>query len=572
MRANESEIARLAGQIELLDREETTVAATLNEFEKLEEDIRNRGQLEPELSALRTKDQEILDVISKWPVAQNQAAELTKNIEKLQTLTGRLEAEREQVKLAIKESEKRSLLELVKPLKADLENKKALLSSCPAITKEDLKYLETQERREAELKAVVGAMKLKAFVKAADSLKLQVTTGFDEPRQLEVKKEELLKGEGRLLLEGPGWSVDIQAGEDDLAGLITEAASCRDDFQAKLIELGLLDLEAARDMLAARNKLKLEMQATETRLKDNLGEFNFAELEAAVSEMGPESPLRDLELIEVELNSTKIDIVKDDGKLEQLRDKLDAWEARYGSLNGATEQMAAVKQKLQAVEERLAGLAPLPEQYTDTEDFFAVLKMMRTRSSEIKEQRMEARETLLQLQQRMPEESTEDLSEEMALLEAKLSKLKRDGRAIRLVKNEYDQLRKELDQDTYAPLQERFARYLTLATSNRYRLAELDGVSPDGLITAEGKTMPVELLSAGTTSGAALALRLALAAYLLQDVRGFMIMDDPLVHLDPDRRKEAAALIADFATEKQIIIATCDPQTAALLGGNTITV
>jgi DNA repair protein SbcC/Rad50 len=572
MRADEGEIARLAGQIEELDREEVTLTATLSESDQLEEDIRKRGQLEPELATLRTKDQEILAVISQWPVIQSQAAELTLNIEKLQTIAGRLEAEREQVKLALKEREKRSLLERVKPLKAELDNKKARLASSPAITKEDLKYLEAQERREAELKAVVGAMKLKAVVRATDALKLRVTAGFDDPLNVEVKKEELLKGEGRLLLEGPGWSVDIQAGEEDLASLIAEAASCRESLQTKLAELELTDLEAARDLLAQRSKYELELKTATTRLKDNLGEFDFAELEAEVSEMGPESPRRDLELIEAEINSAKIDIVKNEGKLEQLQAKLKAWEAQYDSLSGATEQMAAVKQKLQDVEEKLAGLAPLPEQYSCTDEFFAALKKMRSRSSEIKEQRMEVRETLLQLQQRMPEESTEELEEELALLEAKYLKLKRDGRAINLVKSEFEELKKELDQDTYAPLQKRFARYLALATGNRYNLAALDGVSPEGIITAEGKTLPVELLSAGTTSGAALALRLALAAYLLQDAGGFMIMDDPLVHLDPDRRKAAAALIAEFAAEKQTIIATCDPQTAALLGGNTITV
>ncbi len=572
MRADETEIARLAGLIEELDREENKVTATLSEADKLEEDIRRRGQLEPELAALRTKDQEILAVISQWPVIQSQAAELALNIEKLQTLAGRLEAEREQVKLALKEREKRSLLELVKPLKADMENKKARLASCPVITKEDLQYMEAKERREAELKAVVGAMKLKAVVSADGAFKLKVTAGFNEPRNVEVKTKELFKGEGRLLLDGPGWSVDIQAGEEDLGNLIEEAAACRDAYQTKLEKIGLNNLKEARDLLAQRSKYELELKTAETRLKDNLGELDFAGLEAAVAEMGAENPQRDLELIEAELNTAKIDMVKDESKLDQHKDKLEAWEAQYASLSGATEQMAAVKQKLQGVEEKLAGLAPLPEHYSGIDEFFAALKKMRSRSSEIKEQRIEVREMLLQLQQRMPEESTEDLEEELTLLEAKYIKLKRDGRAISLVKKEFEELKKELDQDTYAPLQERFARYLALATNNRYKLAALDGVSPEGIITAEGKTLPVELLSAGTTSGAALALRLALAAYLLQDAGGFMIMDDPLVHLDPDRRKAAAALITEFAAEKQTIIATCDPQTASLLGGNTITV
>ena len=80
----------------------------------------------------------------------------------------------------------------------------------------------------------------------------------------------------------------------------------------------------------------------------------------------------------------------------------------------------------------------------------------------------------------------------------------------------------------------------------------------------------MELLSAGTTAGVALALRLAMCAYLLQGAGGFMIMDDPLVNFDPERKKAAAGVIQKFARTSQLIVTTCDPETARLLGGNLI--
>jgi exonuclease SbcC len=49
-----------------------------------------------------------------------------------------------------------------------------------------------------------------------------------------------------------------------------------------------------------------------------------------------------------------------------------------------------------------------------------------------------------------------------------------------------------------------------------------------------------------------------------------MIMDDPLVYLDPERKAQAAAVLQEFARKKQLIVTTCDPATADLLGGNII--
>jgi len=56
----------------------------------------------------------------------------------------------------------------------------------------------------------------------------------------------------------------------------------------------------------------------------------------------------------------------------------------------------------------------------------------------------------------------------------------------------------------------------------------------------------------------------------LEDREGFIIMDDPFVDLDPQRQERAAAVIRDFAEGKQVILFTCHPAHAKLLGGRTI--
>jgi exonuclease SbcC len=82
--------------------------------------------------------------------------------------------------------------------------------------------------------------------------------------------------------------------------------------------------------------------------------------------------------------------------------------------------------------------------------------------------------------------------------------------------------------------------------------------------------MDLGMLSKGTIDVLALAVRLGMAEHYLDGGGGFVLLDDPLVNLDPARRAAAADCLREFARERQTIILTCHPSHASLLGGNTI--
>jgi len=63
---------------------------------------------------------------------------------------------------------------------------------------------------------------------------------------------------------------------------------------------------------------------------------------------------------------------------------------------------------------------------------------------------------------------------------------------------------------------------------------------------------------------------LVMAEHFLKDADGFLMMDDPLVDLDPERQNRAAETLKSFAEKKQFLIFTCHPSSAALLGGHLI--
>jgi len=69
-----------------------------------------------------------------------------------------------------------------------------------------------------------------------------------------------------------------------------------------------------------------------------------------------------------------------------------------------------------------------------------------------------------------------------------------------------------------------------------------------------------------------LALRLSMANYFLKKQEAFLVMDDPFVDMDPGRQSNAANLLKEYSKTKQLIIFTCHPTHADLMGGNRVVI
>lgn len=91
-----------------------------------------------------------------------------------------------------------------------------------------------------------------------------------------------------------------------------------------------------------------------------------------------------------------------------------------------------------------------------------------------------------------------------------------------------------------------------------YANVRLDGGTP---VEVTGKlTLGMESLSQGTLGSLALATRLALADLYLEDLQGFLVLDDPFADMDPARRRAAAQCLGAFAGKRQVLFFTCHPE------------
>ena len=561
----------LAGQLEKTVRERAEALEQLGAMELLEKDIRRRFTLEPQLEKIEMQAEGWRKVLLEWPRAAGRAAELARNLEKDKEKLDALKKELEEAGEQQAAQQKRELLRKAGPLQARILEIDRELSGLVNIGRADLHDLKEWQKKEGELKAVIEAMKLRVRFVTRRPLEMKVTAGLELPTTTIIEQKASFKGAGRLLLESPDWLLEVQSGEGDVESLLREIKEAREYLEERLNSLGVQDIAAAEAAFNRRENLERERAGMKAKLEVLLGENSYSELEQEVAALPEEKEMRDTRAIQEEITALSGAIAVGENTLLREQQRVEEWAAEHGSPEELSRKLGELERKAGEITAELGMLAPLPEGFSSADEFMAGITELRRLKDKLQESISSLRIELIEVRKELPEESAEELAEALSLSEEKLARLKEEARALQVVAAEFQALKDELDSDTFEPLARSFARYLAPVTGWRYTAAELDGVVPGSIIRAAGEPpLPVELLSTGTAGGVALALRLAVAEYLLEAAAGFMIMDDPLVYLDPERKAQAAAVLQEFARKKQLIVTTCDPATADLLGGNII--
>jgi uncharacterized protein YhaN len=169
-----------------------------------------------------------------------------------------------------------------------------------------------------------------------------------------------------------------------------------------------------------------------------------------------------------------------------------------------------------------------------------------------------------------PDQSSEELQEELDELTDQFEIVLRKGKAIFRVREIAAELNEHLDQQAYAGLKDDIESFIAGMTDKRYQQITIEESLPTGFLRSDGNVIDANLLSTGTLDVLGLALRLAMANYFLTNHEAFLVMDDPLVDMDTSRQANAANLLKEYSKTKQLIIFTCHPNHADIMGGNRI--
>ena len=538
-------------------------------LESIENDVTQRAILQAGLETLRGKEKELKQVNVEWPTAVATLKALENEELQIGVRHEQLQREQEEAKRMLAARARRELFSTVRPWAIEEATIGKELRQMPVVSASDVKWLTEQLGAIRERSAELQAMKLKVRMTAGKPMSVKVTTEFDREEIVTVQQEAVFNGEGRLRLEHADWVLDVQSGQADVEQLLAGLKSRRSSLSEKLRELDVPSAKAAHAVWTARSEKESSLGRLQAKISAQLKETKLAELAAEVAALPPDVPVRETYRILADLAQTEADGRSCKEKAEKERARIAAWVKEYGQHDEVMVRLASVLQELKRSEEKLNCLKPLPDDFASTEQFLARLRELREKTQSAAQAVYGCKLALADAEKALPENSAEEMQQQLAVARESLARLKKRAAAVLAVEKEFMRLAKNLDANTYTPFADTFARYLAQATGYRYKAARLlDGAMPGSIMKAGGGELPVELLSTGTTRGVALALRLAMAEYLLGDAEGFMVMDDPLTDLDPERKRHGAEMIADYAKDRQLIILTCEPETARLLGGS----
>jgi DNA repair protein SbcC/Rad50 len=533
-------------------------------------EIRQRAILAPRLTALELAEQNLKAVNLKWPQTQ---MVLETQQSRLQECRGKLaEAELELAasRAAATAGQLRELYRSAKPLDEEVNTLQRERQALPAVETADLKWLDEALAQLTTREAELAAMKLTGRLTVTQPLEISVETGLDRKTTQRVETETELEGEGRLRLGTREWTVEIRAGQGDVEQLMTVILDLRRELARKLEALGVGDAGRARETHARRQELELQMTRLRGRLDGILQGRDFAALAAEVVAL-PEMPaVRDAETVLAETIRLQGEAEQIESELGRVGRQLEDWEQEFGSYEAVMDRLADTRGEAAQLRQQLSGLAPLPEPYSDAAAFLDELSRLQEEARALDDRIFSLKMELMEAQNSLPSLTSEELDLQLREAAERFARLEQEGAALLLVEEEFRRVRDDIDNKTFTPFTEAFIRYLAPATGHRYRAAALEGALPTAICSTEGKELPLELLSTGTSRGIALALRLAMGEFLLQGAGGFMVMDDPLVDLDPERKAHAAEMVQGYSRGRQLIITTCDPEGAQLLGGHCI--
>ena len=532
-------------------------------MESLENDVIQRSILEPQIEQLNKDISALSKINQEWPRSDERVKQLTSELEKL-----------EEEKVLSKKVEEKNTLE--KNLaKADEINKKlkeliTQISGIKAVTKEDIKSLETcyngMNRAEAMMKAGVIMAKLNYF---PEGKKLVVTKDLEEPQQ--VNAGDSFSANGFMKLQSENLiEIEIKSGDIDFNEIRMKYENYKKNYEQLLKKLEVKNLEEAKLNKEKIDNLNRSLESCNLQKSQYLGELNYEELKDKIKEFGDLSLVRSTIIIESDMNAVNKEKIELFSEKKLLESNINKWVAEYKDLDGLFNKTIDIKLRQKEIKTNIDKLAELPAEYSSADEFRTILTQTRSSHGNLINTLASQKEEYYEREKELPESTYEELSESLLQAEIMFEKRLEKGKRLLKIQKDFENIKLKMDEQSFVPVITAFSGYLNLLTDGSYKATDIDDDFNLKLENENNTIMPLNLLSSGTYDCVALALRLAIAEYILGDNKGFLILDDCLVDLDPNRKETAVKLISQFAKKHQVIFTTCSPDTAALLGGYLI--
>ncbi len=563
----ESQFEEICARLKEKEKETIDLKIAIDEMAKIEGDVLRRVALEPLINMLERDMKEIADANREWPRAEVQKEQHLEDILRLEETYKKLQDE---IDRSRKLKEKDTLVRRVTKIEEytkGIEDIKNKIYETRKVTKENIQRLETLNR---EMLKTEAAMKAGVMLGNINSANKEIWVTRDLGEREKLNQGEDFNANGYIKIEYEGLEIELRSGEFNFEELKDSYLKYKEEFEGLLKELNVASLEEAKLNRESVEALTRDGKSLSDQQKLLLGDDKYEELVERLKDLQDIEGARSEAEISKEIKAVNDSIINSKSKLQSIEGIIKEWVNKYSNQDKLLDILLEKKAEKKKSEDEIQKLAPLPEVYSSAEEFKNALSSLRRKYDSSKLLYDEIKQNYYEIEKDLPESSYEELKKAYYEAEKEFTKKLERGKKLLKIRDAFNKILEDMDKDSFKPLVDEFSKYLSTLTMGSYKLGNIDEGFNVEVKKNESDDMPIELLSTGTYDSVALSLRFAMLNYIFKETPGFVILDDCLVDLDPERKEMAVKLIKDFANNNQVIFTTCSQETANLLGGNII--
>ena len=571
--SHENRIDELNAEIRTAQKKNAKLSTYVEKNSKIARDAAIRLRLEGKRKSLQVDQRGYRSTLRKWPEIINQIEANQKKKEKSIKLEGKLKVELDNTEQYEKSKDLIRVFGTAKKKLNSLELERRKLDGMKVIEEKDFSELEYLYHEIERLITSLEAGKLSISFEAKKALSLNITEDFKDEAKHRFKAESSLQitAGGRVGIRHDDWELLVTSGEVSMDELEEKIVQCKEDFQKNLDKLSVSSFEEAKDGYKAYSKQVEKVSNLEEQYEDSLEGQDYDEL-VKLSKKSPEKePERSLAVVSKQLGKVESELAQIDEKNDELLGQIEEWEDDYETIETLKELVSTTATRISELGNKLKELEPLPDDVVDVDAFMDEFEKKNEELKEIEEKIHEYRIEIAGLEGGALDVTSEVIAVVLKDAESQFINTMKEGDALRRIKEGYERIRATMDEKTFDPWIAHLEEIVAPLTGDRYRGTDIIEGDTTIAIRNDDVEVPFDALSMGTKVGLGLALRLAMSKYFLEGLNGFLVIDDPLIELDPDRQTAAVKVIRGFAKEKQTIVMTCHPDHADMLGGNRIT-
>lgn len=564
LRSAEEQLDIVSADLAVLEAQMATDRDFLAKGGPLRDGLGMRRVLETELRGSRAESAAMLDIMNRWPAAEAGATAAKEKLDGLQgqkqaivveqaNATRRVEAEKHKTEFAALLVARQEWLDTTDAVRNSFE---------PPV--EAVAELEQLAERIKDARNRIEAQKLAYEIAAREPLTVRIEEAAEPPREVSVGDRLCGVAKSRLRIEAGPLSVTVTSGEEDVAALF--AALDRDVSRERAL-LAECRAESLVDV-KAQAKRHADLVATaafkKTAWEARLRGKSFEQWQEETDALANLPQSRDVAVLAAEIERIDATIGAENGTLRLHEENIKLWTEKYETQQKLLGSLVEMQALIQASEKTLSELPTVPEGFATPDAFLEELAKREAENQDRPERLKDLATRQQALRDAIGDRSATELAEEADRLEQAFRRALREGQAYERILAVLDEVQSEQKADPLAGFTAKVTEWFRRITGGHDTLEFASDLPMQ--VTRGSVALPPDLLSQGGGAALALVLRLALAEVHLGAIPGFIVLDDPFVDLDVERRERAKSLLQEFAGTHQVIFITCHEPHAAGLG------